>query len=869
MSRDIALAEKFRDAIVQGPEAQSAHDSVLRAFSLHQLLALPNLADLSPLERLVFCTPFLTLLYPSASNVSDAKRSIAIEAATQIHSVLLPALEQLGKLATTAADLAELSPLSISKLFSILLSDLSIPSPPTGAIDQDVDSVAQVFNEEERRAIVMAAVRGRLGSEVGSQALTHALGEMEFDSVTPPSPIAILSRLSPVLSLCSPDLVRAVLVRFGNLGSADATDGQGGAELRVSAMLFELVDLAMRDAELVSSIDLSNWVRGIHDLQPALRWGDVVRAYDNPLRTLPETWGLRLFAALLPLSPFPADSTTTTTLSAMSLYSAPGGTSAISGLWSPWANPLLQFNLIEKLVYLPAETFNLSTLPSIHKVVSLDDAARASPTIKTLALAAQGTTWNCRELVATLVRLGESNGGMELTSRVHDMLDRACKSNPELVLIALVQIEVISFLSRLLLPVADPPIDPQKPWNALHNELTARLLSVFLTGHPSHQLVFLRIYQADRQFLTAALRDFYAESEINVSRILDVAQDLKILDLVLELRPFFLALDLAALASRREYLNLDKWLASSIAALGGVFVRATLEFVGHKVRHDLVRQELDPPPEPTTLTLSAVTVALFMKALRLQSVLFFLISFSTDIFRCSHELFTGNDVELFKEVRTQCLQLYPRLMNFSPGNVDNEAGMAVVTFSPEIEAEVDASYQKMYDQVSHSLPVALRPMLMQLAKRKFRSRMSSLDCNEQRRPTISTIINSSPASSTVSSRSIDSSTRTLQSNSLSPPVFLEISFNINSSTSSRLESPSDTFSTLFAIRPIRIGSASVFRRSQDSNLDFRNGRNSLIRFSPSRTYKKLIPTSPTSLERHCKRGREEEASSCPKRSMLR
>lgn len=155
----------------------------------------------------------------------------------------------------------------------------------------------------------------------------------------------------------------------------------------------------------------------------------------------------------------------------------------------------------------------------------------------------------------------------------------------------------------------------------LHTELTARLLSIFLTGHPSHQLVFLRIYQLDRLFLTAALRDFYGESEINVSRILDVAQDLKILDLVLELRPYFLALDLAALASRREYLNLDKWLSNSIGSQGGVFVRATLEFVGHKVRHDLQRQEQDAPGEPTTLSLSAATVALFMRALRLQYVL--------------------------------------------------------------------------------------------------------------------------------------------------------------------------------------------------------------------------------------------------------
>lgn len=64
----------------------------------------------------------------------------------------------------------------------------------------------------------------------------------------------------------------------------------------------------------------------------------------------------------------------------------------------------------------------------------------------------------------------------------------------------------------------------------------------------------------------------------------------------------------------------------------------------------------------------------------------------------SHELFTGDDVEVFKEVRTLCLQLYPRLMNFAPGNADSEPGMAVVTFAPEIESECDALYKRMYDQ---------------------------------------------------------------------------------------------------------------------------------------------------------------------------
>jgi CCR4-NOT transcription complex subunit 1 len=172
----------------------------------------------------------------------------------------------------------------------------------------------------------------------------------------------------------------------------------------------------------------------------------------------------------------------------------------------------------------------------------------------------------------------------------------------------------------------------QKPWSPLHTELLARLLSTFLSGHPSHQLVFLRLFQLVPSFLLAALRDYYAESEMNVTRILDIAQDLKALDWVLEeLRgggagaSAGLALDLAALASRREYLNLDKWLTQQIKQQGGQLVRATLEFVGHKVQHELRRQEgaaegAGQGGEPTTLALNAATIAVFMRVLRAQCV---------------------------------------------------------------------------------------------------------------------------------------------------------------------------------------------------------------------------------------------------------
>lgn len=71
-------------------------------------------------------------------------------------------------------------------------------------------------------------------------------------------------------------------------------------------------------------------------------------------------------------------------------------------------------------------------------------------------------------------------------------------------------------------------------WGEIRLEYTQRLLNMFLAGHPNHQLVFMRIWQIEPTYLTNAFRDFYDESPLNITRILDVAQDLKV-----RLRSFF------------------------------------------------------------------------------------------------------------------------------------------------------------------------------------------------------------------------------------------------------------------------------------------------------------------------------------------
>lgn len=156
---------------------------------------------------------------------------------------------------------------------------------------------------------------------------------------------------------------------------------------------------------------------------------------------------------------------------------------------------------------------------------------------------------------------------------------------------------------------------------------------MFLAGHPNHQLVFMRIWQIDPNYLTTAFREYYEESPLNITRILDVAQDLKvcdfggrydsglmsgpqILDTLLETRPFIFALDVAALASRREYLNLDKWLADHVTAHGADFLHSVITFLDMKMETEKATRVSDPAPEHTSMPLNPQTITIFLRTLR-------------------------------------------------------------------------------------------------------------------------------------------------------------------------------------------------------------------------------------------------------------
>ena len=72
-----------------------------------------------------------------------------------------------------------------------------------------------------------------------------------------------------------------------------------------------------------------------------------------------------------------------------------------------------------------------------------------------------------------------------------------------------------------------------------------------------------RLWLASKEMVIQGLAEVYRKDPSSLSRILDIAQDLKaigpILDSKLVTLPF--AIEVAALAGRREYLNLDKWVS--------------------------------------------------------------------------------------------------------------------------------------------------------------------------------------------------------------------------------------------------------------------------------------------------------------------
>ncbi|KAG9104806.1 hypothetical protein FRC06_009276 [Ceratobasidium sp. 370] len=585
---------------------------VFRTLDLHRLL---ERVPLRPLERLVLASVF----------VASPRAEFAATAAQMVHAELENAV-----LALCARPSFESGDISLSQAAKLLANLLSDPPPD-----------APILDHSERIALLTAA-HAKFGPDNLAPVLRTVFPTLSLPPGT--SLVQTLVQLGPDIT-ADQETVRALLTRFGITDQAPPRDSQ---------VVEIIATLARYAAEGKQLCDVGALVRALSSFSVPVHWATAVLAFDRLERPGVDTATLKLLIAILLNSP----------------RDVPDVPHAVTGFWAPWQNPLWQLRLLDALLSLPNDTFNFVSLPG-RRIVTVDDVAGASPTIKALAANVQSHTWNELMLIETLTRLGDE-GSPEVQAYVREMMDKAVKISAELVYMGLLQVS--------------------KPWNQTQQEYSSKLLTMFLNGHPNHQLVFMRIWQIEPTYLTKAFGEYYADNALNITRILDVAQDLKILDSLLDVRPFDFALDVAALASRREYLNLDKWLADNIATHGSEFTHAVIAFLEVKVKGEIARNSVggEQAPESRTMPLNPQTIAIFIRVLK-----------------NSGSALSSEDAEYFVEIRNQCLQLHPRLMNLTPGS-DAEPGVAVVSFPSDVEQEVENIYKEMYeDKISIEQMVAL------------------------------------------------------------------------------------------------------------------------------------------------------------------
>ncbi|KAJ1021633.1 hypothetical protein NDA16_003770 [Ustilago loliicola] len=503
-------------------------------------------------------------------------------------------------------------------LLETLLSD-AVPSTP-------------VLHPAQRQRL-FNAIADKVGADATVDAVRQALPKLKLK---PEKNVADLLIELGVKSLPTVDTALAVLQRFG-LTEANPPDERIVSE--ILAILLS-VDPAIFESDRVTNF--ANLVRALGSIKQQLSWPRVVRGLDELDGFNPSFHNhMAGMAEVLTHAPMQAQAQV----------------SAVSGLWGPWMHRLRQLQIFHGLLALGSDKFSFASLPG-RRILTSEQVNEAPASVRELAInQLVPSSYNSLDLVETLVEISASDD-QGVRSAVQEVLEQAVKSCPELILLGLVQI-------------------PQ-PWNAVHAELASQLLTLFMTPHNSSLLVFHRIWKTQGEYLLNAFRNFYLENQLNLTRIVDVAQSLGIVDDLVEARPFAFALDVAALASRREAIDLDAWLQDNINRHGSDFIRAVLEFLDIKAKDDLAKP--DPHAEQSFVPLTVQNVASFLKALRSNG-----------------ESMSAEEIDFFKGVRNVCLQLHPRLMNLAPGAEGQEPGLQVVTFSQDIHEEADSWYRQMYE----------------------------------------------------------------------------------------------------------------------------------------------------------------------------
>ncbi|KAL3275904.1 hypothetical protein HHI36_020639 [Cryptolaemus montrouzieri] len=321
-----------------------------------------------------------------------------------------------------------------------------------------------------------------------------------------------------------------------------------------------------------TSWNIEIFIQAVKEAAPNFQWNSVVSELDHPDFLIKDRQGLILLISALRQG-----------LQNLGFHPE---TFPIDHFYRRWNNVEGQYSLIQTILKNP-DVFCFADFPCISVAV---DVLKTPPEQDSKDLA----NWRSLNLVEILLNMSECN----LYSLVYDLFKFPMHNCPDVLVLALLQIS--------------------GPVTVLRQELLTNLIPIFLVNHPNSAIILHHAWHTQniniKPIIMHAMAEWYVRGDCDqtrLSRILDVAQDLKALSMLLNAQnaqsyPFII--DLACLASRREYLKLEKWLADKIREHGEAFITACIKFLHRRCpqiigKSDDAMTKVAPLPSETIATM--------------------------------------------------------------------------------------------------------------------------------------------------------------------------------------------------------------------------------------------------------------------------
>lgn len=334
-------------------------------------------------------------------------------------------------------------------------------------------------------------------------------------------------------------------------GRQDNSPFWGGSNFVIGITRFvEEQQAAVRDME------------GFSDWYPDINWVEVIKEFDSEEFAICRQT-IIMFADIFPIMFQPQNF-------------------PVSFFLTPWRYYDHQLRLFEFMIEY-ADVWNISQYPHT-KVLTPDLNLKTIPDDSTSVV----QLWNCQEFSNCLLTI--ANSQPSLYNAIKQFYN-----------VGSMQAGDVSMLALILSPTQ---------WTTGRQDLIRHFLPSFILKSPNVTPVLNLVWNDTslskhmRQHVIYCLTSMHAADSSQLAKILDVAHDIKPTGLseLLNQAPKHLAfmVDLACLASKRDYLNLEKWIEDKEKAHGEAMTVAVLQFIQKKYQHAQLVAAIAPKTQATT-----------------------------------------------------------------------------------------------------------------------------------------------------------------------------------------------------------------------------------------------------------------------------